>query len=157
MIEIESLNSLLDGFQTVEWPIGRGVLSNSSEGYVYVFILSCEGRKLPFYVGQTKRFAARMGDYEYSEFAASTDFRVGEAVCYLAKEKQCGIEVRFKTSEHGRRDEYNIIRELQLLGCHLLNSLPGYDFRRTSQEAERRVIQRFCCMVLRQSELGARN
>ena len=154
MIEVELLNSLLDGFQTVEWPIGPGVLRNSPEWYVYVFILSLGSGQLPFYAGQTKRLAARMGDYESAQFAASTDFRVGEAIRFFAQERQCGIQVRFKQSDHGLQDEYLIIRELQLSGFHMLNSLLAYDYRQASKEAEREVIQRFCRMILRQAERG---
>ena len=149
MTEIELLNFLLDGFQTVEWPIGPGVLSNSAEWYVYVFILYSGSRQLPFYVGQTKRFAARMGDYVSAQFAASTDFRVGEAIRFFSQERQCGIKVRFKQSDHGLQDEYHIIRELQLSGFHLLNSLRAYDYRQASKEAEQDIVQRFCRMILR--------
>jgi hypothetical protein len=95
-----------------------------------------------------------MGDYYSAQFAASTDFRVGKTIKFFAQERQCGIQVRFKQSDHGRQEEVRIIRELLLLGYHLLNSLPGYDYLVANKNNEQEVIQRFCRMILLQAERG---
>jgi hypothetical protein len=146
--------SLIDGFDAADWPIRVDTLPKSSEGFVYVFIVFCNGRQLPIYVGQTKRLAARMGDYEYAQFAACTDFRVGEAVRYFHNERDCGIQVRYRSSTHGLQDEYRIIRELQLLGFHLLNDLRAYDYHQTNADAERKIIRRFCNVIMPEAEVA---
>ena len=98
----------------------------------------------PFYVGQTRRLAARMEDYGAGSFYAPTDFRVCEAARYLRDEKKCQILVRYKPSAHPREDERALIRQLQLEGIRLLNEFVGYAYRTANRRQETRYLRRFC-------------
>jgi hypothetical protein len=62
----------LEGFNTIDFGTSR-------EGVVYVFFVATETEEIPFYVGETDRFQGRMDDYVRAQFAAPTDFKVGEA------------------------------------------------------------------------------
>src|SRR5712692_6948896 len=75
-------------------------------GYVYVICWVNSGQEFPFYVGQTRRPRDRMDDYREKQFAASTDFRVGEAIFYLQKEKNFRIVVKYKPFENHKEEEY---------------------------------------------------
>jgi hypothetical protein len=108
-------------------------------------------REVPVYAGQTRRLSDRMWDYCEASYYACADFRVGEAIHYLRESKRCRITLRYKATETRREEEYNLIRELVITGTRLLNQLPAYDFRNvsTNQGEERRLVQRFCDMVIR--------
>ena len=140
--------SALANFCAVDFPPKEDELLAHGEGHVYVICWKAEGRDVPFYVGQTERLKGRMCDYQSAQFAACTDFRVGEAIRYLKHEHGFRIVVLYKKSEDPRHDEYTLIRDLQLAGLRLLNSLPSYDYRRADKEEERQTVQRFCEILL---------
>ena len=98
----------------------------------------------PFYVGQTRRLAAPMEDYDDGSFYAPTDFRVCEAARYLREAKQCRILVRYKRSARPRKDEHALIRDLQLKGIRLLNEFVSYAYRTANRRQERGYLRRFC-------------
>jgi len=89
-----------------------------------------------------------MGDYQAAQFAACTDFRVGEAVRYFLK-RGLRVALRYRRTDEPRKDEYVLIRDLQLLGLRLLNCLPSYDYKKADKDEERQTVQRFCDMLLR--------
>jgi hypothetical protein len=57
----------------------------SPVGVVYAFFLVANEKEIPFYIGETGGFIARMGTYCAGSFGAATDFKVGAAVKYLLK------------------------------------------------------------------------
>jgi hypothetical protein len=141
-----------DGFTVADFPpCGTGSLPKTPDGYVYVFCWIRDGVESAFYVGQTKRLAGRMNDYRLAQFAACTDFRVGEAVRYLRDTKKCRIVVRYKVSTDIRKDEYSVIRELHLSGVRLLNDFSSYDYRMANETEERAAVQGFCDVILSKS------
>jgi nitric oxide synthase oxygenase domain/subunit len=95
-----------------------------------------------------------MADYQYKHFAASTDFKVGEAIAYL-KSNGCTIRVFWEAlgdEPNVRRVERRRIRDFQLSGYHLHNSFNSYDYAAADQHTELQEIQLFCDMLLRQAE-----
>jgi hypothetical protein len=135
-------------FLAVGFPPRPGALPGLGEAHVYVLCFKANGRDVPFYVGQTNRLRERMNDYQSAQFAACTDFRVGEAIQYLRNQRGLRIVVRYKKSNDPGKDEYTLIRDLLLSGLRLLNSLPSYDYLKADNEEERRTAQRFCDMLL---------
>ena len=118
-------------------------------GMVYVlFWITDEVMQTPFYVGETDRFFGRMDDYDRPVFACPTDFRVGEAIKHLKNARNCRIIVKFKPSSDHRRErrkeENQIIQDLNGEERYLLNELPGYNYVKASEENVRLAIQRFC-------------
>lgn len=136
----------------MDFPLSTRSLPETTDGYVYVFCWIRDGVESQFYVGQTKRLAGRMNDYRLAQFAACTDFRVGEAVRYLRDSKKCRIVVRYRTSAAMRKDEYGLIRELQLSGVRLMNEFSSYDYRTANETEERAAVQRFCDVIISKSE-----
>jgi hypothetical protein len=110
---------------------------------VYVLFYVHEDKRIPFYVGQTKRFLSRMDDYYWAQFPASTDFKVGEAIRYL-KAKGYPVVAGHLQSENPLDDEHDLIESLTLSEIKLLNVLAGYDFRSSSKDVERAKISKFC-------------
>ena len=100
-------------------------------------------------MGETASLVRRFGDYEYRDFYAATDFKVGEAIRFFC---DLGHKVRFgyRKSDHRAVEEKRIIRELIVAGFRLLNSLPGYAYETADREDERDIVKRFCEMLLRQ-------
>jgi hypothetical protein len=143
---------LLEGFTSFGWSGCPKCLPTSPADFVYVFLLSRDGVTLPFYVGQTSNIVRRVGDYSYPSFSAPTDFKVGEAIKYLTS-KQCEIEIRIKESTTALEDERALIRNLQLSGFHLLNHLAGFAYLESCPDDEREFIERFCDMLVRQTQL----
>ncbi len=141
-----------DDFAMVDFPLSTLPFPETSDGYVYVFCWIRDGAESPFYVGQTKRLAGRMNDYRLAQFAACTDFRVGEAMRYLRDSKKCRIVVRYKVSAEMRKDEYGLIRELQLSGVRLMNEFSSYNYRMANETEERVAVQRFCDVMVSKSE-----
>jgi len=141
-----------DGFTVVDFPPSTGSPPETPGGYVYVFCWIRDGDESAFYVGQTKRLAGRMNDYYLAQFAACTDFRVGEAVRYLRDSKKCRIVVRYRVSTEMRKDEYGLIRELHLSGVRLMNDFSSYDYRTADETEERAAVQRFCDVIISKSE-----
>ena len=136
---------MFEDFETIKFPPSDEALAGLPQGgCIYVFFMEKRSKVQPFYVGQTRRLAARMEDYVAGSFDAPTDFRVCEAARYLEEEKQCRILVRYKPSRHPREDEHALIRELQLEGIRLLNDFVSYDYRTAKRRQERRYLRRFC-------------
>lgn len=90
-----------------------------------------------------------MGDYCLAQFQASTDFRVGEAVRHLRETKRYQIVLRYRKIPEPAKDEYQLIRRLQLSGFRLLNDLLGYDCRTAQETDERVAVQEFCDVLTR--------
>jgi hypothetical protein len=55
-------------------------------GILYVICWVNNEQEVPFYVGETGRLNERTDDYCVKQFGAATDFRVGEAICYIGDE-----------------------------------------------------------------------
>ena len=134
----------LEGFNTIDFGTSR-------EGVVYVFFVATETEEIPFYVGETDRFQGRMDDYVRAQFAAPTDFKVGEAVRYLRDAKNYRVIVKYKVTANRSTEEARIIQGLHSEGKRLLNDLPDYEYRTGSKEerAEKisraqEIVQRFC-------------
>jgi len=140
--------SLLADFHAVDFAPNEGGLPGRGQGHVYILCWKANGRDVPFYVGQMNRLRERMGDYQSGQFVACTDFRVGEAIRYLRDQRSVRIVIRHKESRDPVMDEYTLIRDLQLSGLRLLNSLPSYDYLKADHDEERRTVQRFCEMLL---------
>lgn len=116
------------------------------EDCVYVFVWSSRDVAQPFYVGQTKQLANRMGGYCEPSFYTATDFKVGEAASYLQQTKGLRIFIRARTKDP-QTDEKKLIRELQLAGVRLLDFV-GYDYQEADERKERADIQRFCDVLV---------
>jgi len=99
-------------------------------------------------------------EYDYASWGCSPDFRVGEALRYL-RGKDYQIVTGFKRSSEAKserqKEERSIIQDLQLSGVWLLNYSLAYD-RLTADEAdERRVVHRFCDMMVRKNACASCN
>ena len=136
-----------DDFTIADFPFTNLIRSSQREGFVYVFFWVRGGIEVPFYVGETDRLFGRMNDYRLANFAACTDFCVGEAVKYLTTIKNCKVVVKYRASTDRNKEEKAIIRRLLVSGIRLLNCLPRYDYKNDIETEEREVIQRFCDML----------
>ncbi len=131
-----------DGFSSIDFPpINRDV-----PGFVYVLFVVSQSQEVPFYVGRTKRLWGRLDDYYWAMFSASTDFRVGEAVRYL-NTKGCRVILKYKPSADPKTEELGIIKDLSK-SSPLLNSVPGFDWKKANESEERERIQDFINGVL---------
>ena len=136
---------MFEDFETIGFPPSDEALAGFPQGrFVYVFFMEKRRKVRPFCVGQTRRLAGRMEDYDDGSFYAPTDFRVCEAARYLEEEKQCRILVRYRLSAGPRKDEHALIRELQLGGIRLLNDFVSYDYRTANMRQEKGYLRRFC-------------
>ena len=88
-----------------------------------------------------------MWDYCSAQFKAPTDFRVGEAIRYF-REKKYQVKLLYKASENPSKDEYELVRELQVSGLRLINGLAGYKYNTTLLDKERGYIRRFCDLII---------
>ncbi len=138
----------LEDFEVADFPLQKAPSAALSGGFVYVFSMLVDSVDLPFYVGQTNRFSGRMRDYSLANFAACTDFCVGEAIKYLKSEKNYRIVVRYTASSDPLRQEKAIIRRLLVSGVRLLNCLPRYDYRTDDEGVERETVRKFCDMLI---------
>ncbi len=93
-----------------------------------------------------------MDDYWAKQFAACTDFRVGEAIRYLRDIRKFRIIVRYKQSSQPRKDEYATVRDLQTSGVRLLNDLLSYSYKDANEDEERTAVQKFCEGLIRSKE-----
>lgn len=141
----------IEDFSVADFPPGPGILPADSTGFVYIFCWVNGKTEIPFYVGQTYRLLGRMNDYRLANFAACTDFCVGEGIKYL-RSKNFQIRVRYNPSSDPLRQEKTIIRRLLICGVWLINCLPRYDYRIDSKNEERIVIQRFCDMFIEKAK-----
>ena len=133
-----------DDFAVADFPLETNSSVRTHAGYLYVFFWVHDGKQIPFYVGQTRRFVGRMNDYRLAQFATPTDFRVGEAIQYMKATKECRILVRYRGSLDPRKDERHLIRELQLHGLRLLNDFSSYAYLSADEGAERCEVHRMC-------------
>lgn len=126
-----------EDFKTVEFEPRNA----DAPGFVYVVCYLSGGQPVPFYVGQTRRLNGRLDDYYWAMFSASTDFRVGEAIRYLASK---GYRVVFKYTQTATplKDESAMLTELRQR-YHLLNDVPGFDWGTADEQVERRQVQEF--------------
>lgn len=119
-----------------------------SVGEVYVLCVKTAKEGIPFYVGQTGRFAGRMADYKDAQFAASTDFKVGRAIRCLRSELNCQIIVKHKASDRRFIEEQELISELRKeaaeRGYKLFNDCPGYNYKQATEEEAVRAVEEFC-------------
>jgi len=143
-----SLDILFEGFNSADWQTCLDSRHDSADEFVYVLTVRREDQQIPFYVGQTKSLQKRMWDYKQKYFTASTDFRVGEAIAYIAAQENCEIVVKYKGYKNSKSEEKRPIRDLQLLGLRLLNNFGGYDYAVCNPETERAAIHSFCKMAL---------
>ncbi len=89
-----------EGFRTVDF----SPLNELAPGFVYVIFWVRGKENRPFYVGQSKRIWGRLDDYYWAQFAACTDYRVGEAIKYLTA-KDFRIVVRYRSSADPVKEE----------------------------------------------------
>jgi hypothetical protein len=127
-----------DFIEVLDFPMSTRI------GVVYVFFWVAGGVRTPFYVGQTGRFLPRMEDYCAADFAASTDFKVGEAAKYLKNTMNYDVVVGYRLSADPCKDESEIICELRIKRVRLLNDLPGYDYRTADINDQKKEVQKFC-------------
>lgn len=123
----------LDGFNTVEFPS----LDGKTDEFVYVLCWDNGSRLVPFYVGQTTRIWGRMDDYYWANFAACTDFRVGEAVRHLSTKGR--VLIKYKCCVNSREEERNLIEKLGGKR-RLLNGVRAYDYRKADRDKERSFV-----------------
>lgn len=137
---------LFDGYDSMELTPSNGF------GFVYVLCWKQKGKEVPFYVGQTQAIWGRMNDYHWAEFQANTDFRVGQAVRYLA-EKKLSVVVKYKQSAPIERDrvkeEQQIISILKNDGRTLLNHRrTPYEYSTDDPEAVIKEIRKVVDEIL---------
>ena len=113
-------------------------------GEVYVLFYSINGTETPFYIGQTRRFIERMGDYAYGQFGAPTDFKVAAAMKFFRDELGCSIRVGHRASENRFAEERSLLKKAEELGLILLNDCPGYDCKKTTSEQAKLAVLDFC-------------
>ena len=114
---------------------------------VYVVFYVRDGCEKPFYVGETDSFTSRMSDYLRASFGAATDFKVGQAICYLTGKENVRIRVGFRECtdrQIARKEEDRIIKSLRKEGVPLLNDLDGYDYRDADRQNETTRVHKFC-------------
>ena len=121
------------GFVSVDFP----AMNDQVKEFVYVLCWTGGSREVPFYVGQTTRFWGRMDDYYWAQFSACTDFRVGEAVRYLAK--RGAVAIKYKSCINSREEEKVLIE--QIGRKNLLNGLPAFDYTKSDPATERKRVQ----------------
>jgi hypothetical protein len=91
-----------------------------------------------------------MEDYDYSAFWAPTDFKVGTAIKHIAN-KGYEISVAWKKHERCAEEEVAVIRKLLTAGYPLLNSFPGYTYRKDAvfKNSEQEAIEGYCDTIFR--------
>lgn len=108
-------------------------LSNYSGSGAYVIYAARGGDKIPFYVGESAKIVARLGDYARASFQAATDFKVGRTVRLL---EERGYEILVEIEWTSDRKA----RESELIKRHgdrsLLNSVAGYDYKTAKEDEE---------------------
>ena len=95
-------------------------LSKCSGSGVYVIYAARGDDKIPFYVGQSKNIAARLGDYARAAFKAPPDFKVGRTV-RLLEERGYEILVEIEWTSDRRARESELIKRHRHSNRPLLN------------------------------------
>jgi len=144
---------MFESFSLMEFPAAgtyaTGFPVRGEGGFLYVICWVSNEQEVPFYVGETGRLNERMDDYCVKQFGAATDFRVGEAICYIRDEWKFKIVVRYKPSSDRKKEEYLIVRNLQTSGFRLLNDLLGYNYKLADKQDEREAVRKFCDVLRR--------
>ncbi len=117
-------------------------LSNYCRSGVYVIHAVREGHRIPFYVGESEKIIARLGDYARASFRAPTDFKVGRTARLLGKRNyDILVEIEWTLDRK--------TRELELIERHsdqpLLNRVQGYDYKTMSKDEYMAVLEKFVC------------
>lgn len=116
--------------------------SNYCRSGVYVIYAARQGRRIPFYVGESAKIIARLGDYARASFEAPTDFKVGRTA-RLLEERNYDILVGIEWTLDRRT------RERELIERHsdrpLLNRVQGYDYKTMSKDEYMAVLEKFVC------------
>ena len=118
---------------------------------VYVFCMTISGEKIPFYIGQTKNFRRRMGDYALASFQAQTDFAVGSAIQYFDSQ-QIDVTVFHMDTDDEQEKEKFLIKRCKAVGIKLLNSLPRYKYQTASRDEERQKVYGFINSIIQQAQ-----
>ncbi len=112
---------------------------------VYVIGIEQEGKFYPLYVGETGHVYCRYADYIRAQFAAETDFKVGEAIRYLI-ERGHKVLVQYKHASEKKTDrkaeEDNLKKAYIAQGFSLLEGLPGYSYRAINREERKEFEER---------------
>jgi hypothetical protein len=144
---------MFDLFETLDFP-ALAVVRSWATDYLagaYVYVIFCAihgGPEVPFYVGMTKQsLRIRMWDYCAAQFGASADFWVGESIKYLRDQKRCRVTIRYRATTQPRKEEEDLIRELQVSGPRLLNGLRRHRWQTDERETELRYIHRYCDLI----------
>ena len=114
--------------------------------YVLCFKRKDSSDCIPFYVGESSRHLGRFGDYVSAKFAASTDFKVGEAVKQLRVHGE--VIFRYKGTNDRRAEEKSWIDSIEKSGFQLLNRLPGYNYATADKSSEKRKVEEFIIRIL---------
>ncbi len=145
----DQLDVLLKEFELSQWH-ERESLVNDTNGHVYILLASKGASRIPFYVGMTRRLKGRMEDYEYAAFWAPTDFKVGTAIKHIVG-MAYDICIAWKKHERCAEEEIAVIRKLLTAGYPLLNSFPGYTYRKDDafKDSERKSVEGYCGTIFR--------
>jgi hypothetical protein len=139
----------LDGFVDMEWPQVPNIV------YVFYFRVETASQVIPLYVGQSSVHVGRFGYYVTAPFSSQTDFKVGEAIRFL-RARGCYVGVRYKCSQSPRDDERQLCEYFRR-NHRLLNDLPGYDYKKSSEDYERARVHTFMEDILAEAKKLNRN
>jgi hypothetical protein len=118
---------------------------------LYVHTPEGQSKLIPFYVGQTDNFHQRMRDYMNPQLAASTDFKVGQAINYF-KAKGLLIQVAVRKDiidqNQRRREEADRSKAFRHIGYALLNDLKGYNYKTANRHEEITKVHQFCDSII---------
>jgi len=115
--------------------------------YVILYRTPTNPDSTPLYVGESTRNIGRFGDYIKANFRAQTDFKVGRVV-RLLRNAGCEVIVRYATSQHRKVDERALIAKYRAKGIHLLNDLPGYNYKSGNEGDEERRLLDFVKLLI---------
>jgi hypothetical protein len=88
-----------------------------------------------------------MGTYYTAGFAATTDFKVGQAVKYLMG-KGHTVVVAYSQHNDRKREERRLLAEARQKGFRLLNDIAGYNYKTSDRQQVLQAIQSFCDTLL---------
>lgn len=128
------------GFTELAFP------KNANIVYVLCFKRHGSPDDTPFYVGESSRHLGRLGDYVSAKFAASTDFKVGQAVKQLQVHGE--VTFRYKDTNDRRSEEKKWIETIEAKGFKLLNRLGGYNYTKANEADEIRKVGEFVASLL---------
>ena len=103
---------------------------------VYVIGVSTDSDFYPFYVGQSSRHIGRFGDYISAKFSAATDFKVGQAIEFLAN-NGFKVEFKYRSTLNPMTEEKELINSIK----PVLNSMKGYNYKNTDDKTALKNIE----------------